>query len=215
MKTRILLVDDHKVFRDGLRKLLSDQPDFEVVGEAADGLTAQSLAAELTPDLVVMDISMPGLNGIDATRALRKLPSPPKVIILSMHTDRRFVSMALQAGVAGYILKEAAFEDLAQAARVVRTDGVFFSPKVASIVAEDYRLAQQNSGNRDSANLTERERSVLQLLAEGRSTKDIGTALHISTKTVETHRRNIMLRLKITSLADLIKYSLREGLTDL
>lgn len=214
MSTRILLADDHGVFRDGLAKLLEAEPGFEVVGLARDGQEALDLASERAADVVVMDISMPGLNGIEATRRLTAGERPPRVVILSMHSDRRFVLGALKAGASAYLLKDGGFEELAAVIREVRRGGVRLSPEITDVVLADYlRLTEAADDPGDP--LTPREREVLQLLAEGTSTKEIAGRLSLSVKTIETHRKQIMDKLDLHSIAELTKYAIRAGLTTL
>ena len=216
MSIRILLADDHRIVRDGLRTLLEKQPDMEVVAEAEDGRTTVNLARKLQPDVIIMDITMPDLNGIDATRKIMtELPSA-KVIALSMHSDRRFVSGSLEAGASGYLMKDCAFEELVSAIRsVMSSNRTYLSPKVADIVVKNYVNKFSKNRMPTPPTLTNREREMLQLLAEGKTTKEIASGLHVSIKTVETHRRNIMSKLNSHSVADLIKYALREGLISL
>ncbi len=219
MSIRIVLVDDHKIVRDGLKSMLAKQLDIEVVGEADDGREATTLVEDLKPDVVIMDIGMKGLNGIDATRRIIESTPDTRVIALSMHSDRRYVSEMLAAGASGYLLKDSAFGDLAEAIRVVAEGRTFLSRDVADVVYEDYirRVAGQDgdeAGGRGRL-LSPREREVLQLIAEGLSTKEIARELHLSVKTVESHRRQIMEKLKIFNIAGLIKYAVREGLASL
>jgi DNA-binding NarL/FixJ family response regulator len=212
---KILIADDHKIMRDGLRSLLEEQPDMEVVAEAENGQMAVQLAQERKPDVVIMDINMPDFNGIEATRQMIATLPEVKVIALSMHSDRRLVLGMLRAGASGYLLKDCAFEELARAIETVAANQPYLSPSIARTVIEDYvdRIAQTESATADV--LTAREREVLQLLAEGWSTKQIASHLHISVKTVETHRRRIMEKLGLRSIAELTKYAIREGLTSL
>ena len=214
MPTRILIADDHKIFREGLRTLLQNRGDIEVIGEADNGRSVVGLAAELRPDVVIMDVAMPDLNGIEATRQIMNGRAPAKVLALSMHSDSRFVTRMLQAGAQGYLLKDCAFEELALAIDTIVGDGVYLSPGVTGVVVRDYvqHLAEGDGG---IAALSPREREVLQLVAEGLTTKDIAAKLHISVKTVETHRKQIMDKLEIRSVAELTKYAVREGLTSL
>jgi two-component system response regulator NreC len=216
MSIRILLADDHRIVRDGLKTLLEKQSDMEVVAEAEDGRTTVNLAKKLLPDVVIMDITMPDLNGIDATRKIvTELPNS-KVIALSMHSDRRFVSGSLEAGASGYLMKDCAFEELVSAIRsVMSSNRTYLSPKVADIVVKNYVNKFSKTRTPSPPTLTNREREMLQLLAEGKTTKEIASGLHVSIKTVETHRRNIMSKLNSHSVADLIKYALREGLISL
>ncbi len=215
MTIRIMLADDHKMIRDGLRALLEKQRDLEVVAEAADGQAAVQTARKVSPDVLVLDIGMPELNGIEATRQIAKLPRKPKIIGLSMHADRRYVAQMLKAGAAGYILKDSAFEELVQAINTVMKGKVYLSPAIAGTVVDDYRRVAKDDDGSAYALLTEREREVLQQIAEGASTKDIAASLSVSVKTIETHRRQIMEKLKLHSVAELTKYAIKEGLTDL
>lgn len=215
MPTRILLVDDHAIIRQGLSSLLEKQPDIEVVGSVEDGREAVDSVRQLAPDLVIMDISMPNLNGIDATRKIAEETSGVKIIALSIHSSRRFVAEMLNAGASGYILKDCLFDELMEAIKTVLGGGIYLSPKITDVVIDDYvqRLSKQDQPN--GPTLSDREREVLQLLAEGKSTKQIALSLHVSTKTIESNRRNIMDKLSINSVAELTKYAVREGLTPL
>jgi len=215
MAIRILLADDHKIVRDGLRSLLQAEADLEVVGEAANGREAVRLAQELSPDVVVMDVGMPDLNGIEATRYIAGGPSGAKVIALSMHSDRRFVEGMLAAGATGYLLKDSAFEELARAIRAVAAGRTYLCPSVAGVVVQALVRASHAAQPARSPVLTPREREVLQLLAEGKSTKQIAGTLGVSVKTVETHRSRIMDKLDVHSVPELTKYAIREGLTSL
>jgi DNA-binding NarL/FixJ family response regulator len=215
MKIRIMLADDHKMIRDGLRALIEKHSNMEVIGEAADGQNAVQLARKLSPEVVVIDIGMPELNGIEATRQITALKCKPKVIGLSMHADRRFVAQMLKAGASGYILKDSAFEELAQAITTVAKGKTYLSPQIAgTVVTEFKRTAKDDDGTVFSV-LTEREREVLQQISEGVSTKEIASSLGISVKTIETHRRQIMEKLNLHSVAELTKYAVKEGLTEL
>jgi DNA-binding NarL/FixJ family response regulator len=210
---KILLADDHKITREGLRSLLDKQQDMEVVAEAEDGRMAVRLAAELIPDVVIMDISMSDLNGLQATRQISgRLPNV-KIIGLSMHSDSLYVADMLKSGASGYLLKECAFEELALAIRTVVAGKTYLSPSISGAVVSDYlhRLAKVDLSESDV--LTDRELEVLQLIAEGNSTKQIALKLHISVKTVETHRRQIMNKLDIYTIAELTKYAIRRRLT--
>ena len=215
MSIRVLLADDHKIVREGLRSLLEKEPGMKVIGEAENGRRALSLARELSPDVVVIDVAMPDLNGIEATRQLMTRSPGVRVVALSMHSDRRFVAEMLRAGASGYLLKDCAFEELAQAIRTVAEDQTYLSPRIAAPVIKDYVNRLSVSYSSAYSTLTPREREVLQLLAEGKTTKEIASRLHISVKTVETHRRKIMGKLDIGSIAELTKYAIREGLTPL
>jgi DNA-binding NarL/FixJ family response regulator len=215
MSIRILLADDHGIIREGLRSLLEKEPEMEIIGEAEDGRKALSLVRELTPDVIVMDISMPNLNGVDATRQIVDQFPKVRVIALSMHSNRRFVADMLRAGASGYILKECLFDELVQAIRLVAAGDSYLSPIITGVVVDDYVEHLSAAAESPLSVLTEREHEVLQLLAEGRSTKQIALELHVSTKTIEANRRRIMEKLNIHSVAELTKYAIREGLTAL
>jgi DNA-binding NarL/FixJ family response regulator len=212
---RLILADDHKLFRLGLKQLLDKQKLIKVVGEAADGLEAATLARDLKPDIVLMDISMPQLNGIEATRRIVDADADIQVIILSMHADRRYIQESLRAGAKGYLLKDSAPEEVVRAiAKVVR--GQFYlSAKINEQVISDFIRLTESEKPTPFGLLSAREREVLQLLAEGNSTRDIGDKLNISAKTVETHRQHIMDKLSMHTVAELTKYAIREGLTTL
>jgi DNA-binding NarL/FixJ family response regulator len=210
---RILLADDHTVMRAGLRLLLERQPDMVVVAEAADGRQALSLVETETPDVAVMDIAMPILNGIETTRQIAaKRPELP-VVILSMHSDESYVMRALKAGAKAYLLKDSAEADLIRAVRAVREGKSFFSPAVSRMLLEDYVHQLQQRGEEDSYELlTTRERELLQLLAEGKSNKDVANLLNVSVYTVETHRAHILQKLGLHTVPDLILYAVRKGI---
>jgi len=215
MSIRILLADDHKITRQGLRSLLEKQPDMEVVAEAEEGRTAVRLVRELVPNVVIMDVSMPDLNGMEATRQIVGEFPNVKIIALSMHSDSLFVTEMLRSGASGYLLKDCAFEELERAIRTVVADKTYLSPSISGLVVDDYLHRLSKADFSDSEVLTDREREVLQLMAEGKSTKQIALRLHISVKTVETHRRQIMNKLDIHTVAELTKYAIRKGLTSL
>jgi len=215
MSTRILLAEDHTIVREGLCSLIENQPDIEVVGEAEDGQTAIELVRELLPDVVIMDITMPNLNGVEATRHITSEFPQVKVIALSIHSNRRFVADMLEAGAKGYILKECLFDELVQAIQAVIAGNGYLSSRITGIVVEDYVKRLATVADSPLLTLTSREREVLQLVAEGKSTKQIALDLHVSTKTVEANRRQIMEKLDIHSIAELTKYAVREGLTPL
>ncbi|MBI5118477.1 response regulator transcription factor [Candidatus Poribacteria bacterium] len=215
MNLRVLLADDHRIMREGLKALLEKEPDINVVAEAGDGRTAFQLALDLRPDIVIMDVAMPGLNGIETTRKIATETTGVKVIALSMHSDRRFVAEMLKAGASGYLLKECALEELVRAIRAVISGQIYLSPQIAGDVVDHYVRQSPGSGTSAFSVLTAREREVLQLLAEGLGTKEMASNLNVSVKTVETHRQHIMEKLNIHSVADLVKYAVREGLTTL
>jgi DNA-binding NarL/FixJ family response regulator len=209
---RIVLADDHSVMRSGLRALLQQHPDMQVVGEASDGREAMNLVESLRPDVVVLDITMPLLNGIDAARQIAAKQLDVAVIMLSMHSDESYVLRAMKAGVHGYLLKESAEIDLLHAIRAVTQGQSFFSPAVSRMLAEDYVRQLQDREIEDSYDLlSPREREVLQLIAEGKSNKDVANLLKLSLYTVETHRSNILQKLNLHSVPDLILYAVRKG----
>ncbi len=213
--TRVLLVDDHKILREGLRTLLEREDDIQIIGEADNGRASVKLASELAPDVVIMDLAMPDLNGIDATRRITETEPKARVLALSMHSDGRYVRGMLQAGARGYILKDCAAEELTRAIRTVMADQVYVSPGVTGTIVNDYVRQMSASPDSETATLTHREREVLQMLAEGGSTAHIASELHLSVKTVETHRKRIMDKLGLRSIAELTKYAIREGITAL
>ena len=213
MKIRVLLADDHKIVRDGLRALVERCDDMEVVAEAETGRKALLLARKYNPEIVIMDISMPDLNGIDATRQILEEVKGVKVIALSMHSDRQFVDGMLRAGVSGYLLKDCAGDELIQCIRLVLSGRICLSPGITGFLVNEYLQPAKDQVLADRTELSLREREVLQLIAEGRSAKDIADALHISVKTVETHRKNIMEKANLHSVAELTKYAIRQGLT--
>jgi DNA-binding NarL/FixJ family response regulator len=212
VKVKLQIVDDHKVVRDGLRLLFEQQPDMEVIAEADNGRTALQLARKLKPDVIVMDISMPKLNGYDAALQISKELPQIKLIALSMHTDARHVEAMLSAKVSGYVIKNCAFEELVHAVCCAMQGRVYLSPSIADIVVKGY-LAQNDNNRKPKHTLTGREREILQLISEGTKTKDIAAQLFISVKTVDTHRRQIMQKLKLSSVAELTKFAVREGIT--
>lgn len=215
MSIKTLLVDDHGIIRQGLRSLLAKEPDIEVVAEAEDGRKAVALVREFLPDIVIMDITMPNLNGVEATRKITAEFPGTKVVALSIHSNRRFVSDMLKAGACGYILKEGLFDELVQAINVVVEGGTYLSPQITDVVVDDYVKRLSSENELKSTVLSDREHEVLQLLAEGKTTKQIALELHVSTKTIEANRRRIMDKLNIYSVAELTKHAIREGLTTL
>jgi DNA-binding NarL/FixJ family response regulator len=211
----VLIADDHRLLRQGLRSLLEER-GFQVVGEAEDGRSAVKLASRLKPSAIIMDISMPKLNGIDATKRLHRDVPGTKVIIMSMHRDSRFVVDALEAGAAGYVLKDAAFEEVAAALRSVLRNEAYLSPAVAGVVIRAVvQTAVSQRYQQQRGKVSSREREVLQLLAEGRTTTEIASALFVSAKTVETHRKQLMDKLGLRNIPELTKYAIREGFTSL
>ena len=210
---RILLADDHTIIRSGLKLLLEQQPDFKVVAEANDGREAVQLASAQHPDVAVLDIGMPHLNGIEATRQILTGAPDVRVVILSMHSDEGYVLRALKAGARAYILKNSAESDLIRAVRIVSEGKSFFSPVISKMLLEDYIRQVQEKSVEDSYDLlTPREREVLQLLAEGRSNKDVAGILNLSPHTVETHRGNILQKLNLHGTPELILYAVRKGI---
>lgn len=210
---RILLADDHIVMRRGLRLLLESQPEFSVVAEASDGREAVQQAEATHPDVVVLDIAMPNLNGIEAAERISAAQPNTAIVILSMHSDEGYVLRALKVGAKGYLLKDSAEGDLIEAIKTVHQGKTFFSQEISNMLVEDYVREIRTRGFEDSYDLlTSREREILQLLAERKSNKDIAQALHLSPYTVETHRRNLQEKLNLHSLAELILYAVRKGL---
>src|SRR5688572_14343524 len=213
MKTRILLADDHDIVRKGLRYLLDRNPDYEVVGEALDGRDAVKLSAELHADIVIMDVAMPLLNGIDAAEQIVRKNPQTRIIILSMHSDEDYVLRALTAGVKGYLLKDTVEVDLIRAIETVQKGRTFFSPDITVVLLEDYVRQLQDRGLQDSYDLlTQREKETLQLLAEGKSNKEVAAVLDVSPLTVDTHRSNLMQKLSLHSTAEIVLYAVRKKL---
>jgi DNA-binding NarL/FixJ family response regulator len=212
MTKTILIADDHRLLREGLRALL-ERDGFQVVAEADNGRSAVRLAKQLQPDIVITDIAMPDLNGVEATRQISVEAPRSKVLALSMHTESAFVLGILEAGASGYLLKDAAFEELSTAIKAVLKGQIYLSPAIAGLVVSQSlgRLGSKPRSQR--AKLSKREQEVLQLIAEGKSTKEIAATLYVSVKTVETHRKQIMDKLDIHSVAELTKYAIREGVT--
>jgi DNA-binding NarL/FixJ family response regulator len=215
MSIQIIIADDHKLIRQGLSSLLAKTSEIVVVGHANNGREAVQLTEKHRPDLVVMDVSMPDLNGIDATRQIVARSPKTKVIALSMHSDRQFVVEMFRAGARGYLLKDSAFEELATAILKVAHNETYIAPKLSGFNLEDYTRRDEPSDVLLKPKLSDREREVLQLMAEGKGTKEIAAQLHLSAKTVETHRQHLMDKLEIYSVAELTKFAIREGLTTL
>jgi DNA-binding NarL/FixJ family response regulator len=209
----VLLADDHGIVRRGLKSLLETEPGLVVVAEAADGLEAVRLCEEHQPDLLILDVGMPKLNGIEVAARAQTLQRPPRVIILSMHADESYIMRALAAGARAYLVKDATDEDLLPAVRAVAAGKPFFSPAVTAVLVEDYVRQLQARGLSDSYHLlTHREKEVLQLLAEGRSNKEVATLLDLSLSTVETHRANLMQKLNLHNTAEIVLYAVRKGI---
>src|SRR5215469_12422801 len=212
-KIGILLADDHQLMRSGIRLMLEREPDLTVVGEAADGREAVALAKTRKPDVVVMDIGMPNLNGIEAAFQMTQEKSDLAVVIVSMHSDESYVLRALKAGARGYLLKDSAEADLIKAVHAVAAGKSFFSPIVSKLLLDDYVRKLKRSGTDDSYDLlTPREREILQLIAEGKSNKDVANLLNLSVYTVESHRSNLMEKLHLRGLPELILYAVRKGM---
>ena len=214
MNVRLVLADDHAMLREGLKSLIAKEPDFEVVGEADNGKAIAELARKTGAHIVVMDVAMPDLNGIEATRKLVKISPNVKVVALSGHANGEFVREMLKAGASAYVLKSRAYEELVRAIREVVKGKKYLSPDIAQGVVDAYvEISSSMSANPAFVTLTDRERESLQLIAEGKSTKEVADFLGVSVKTIETHRHNIMEKLNLHSVAELTKYAIREGLT--
>ncbi len=215
MKIRVLLADDHTILRAGLKMMLNAQPDMEVVGEAQDGRQAINEALRHQPDVVLMDITMPDINGIEATRQIKRMLPDVKVLVLTMHENDEYVFQALRAGASGYILKEAADTELITALHVVQTGQFYLSPTAQSIIVGDYLQRVRTGEEKDSySTLTEREREILKLVAEGYTNNQIAERLVISPKTVDTHRTHVMDKLNLHSRSELVKYAMRRGILE-
>jgi two-component system response regulator NreC len=212
MSIRIILADDHRIVREGLRSLIEEQPDMEVVAEAEDGQAAVQLVQELVPDVVIMDVSMPGVNGIMAAHQVIARYPDVKVIALSMHADKQFVMKMLDAGASGYLLKDCAFEELARAIKAVIAGNTYLSPEVTSLVIDAYRHRWVEPEPTDKPILSRRELEVVERIVAGNSTKEIAAALKVTDKTIETHRRHVMQKLGVGSIAEIIVWAIQEGL---
>ncbi|OHD54116.1 MAG: DNA-binding response regulator [Spirochaetes bacterium GWF1_51_8] len=215
MKIKVALADDHPIVREGLKALLENESDIEVIGEANNGNEAVELVRKLSPNIIIMDISMPNLNGMEATRMIDNESPNTRVIALSMHHDKRFVANMLESGARGFLLKDCAAEELVEAVRTVMNGKTYLSKGIADIVVTDYVEYLKKKDQSVFGILSPREREVMQLLVEGKSTKDIASQLFLSVKTVETHRQQIMTKLGTHSIAELTKLAIREGLTSL
>jgi DNA-binding NarL/FixJ family response regulator len=213
MSIKILIADDHQITREGIRSMLEREPDMKVLGEAKDGRSAARMARELGPDIIVMDICMPDMNGIVATSVILSEFPKIKVLALSMLDDRRFVYKMLRAGASGYLIKDCSFKELVRAIRMVIANKTYLSPGIMDVVVKDYVRPSDYSDSPSSSNLTIRESEVLQLIAEGHSSSQIAKSLHLSIKTVETHRQKLLAKINMKGIAGLTKYAIREGLT--
>lgn len=213
MATRILLVDDHEIMREGMCALLRKHAEFDIVGQAADGRMALDMVNELQPDVVIMDIGMPNLNGIEATRQILSQNPEIKIMALSTHSEGTIVAKMIKSGACGYMLKESAFDELIGGIQMMLTGKVFLCTKISKVVFSDYINIITNPKWNDGDGLSSREREVLQLVAEGHTTKEIAVMLHLSPKTVDSHREHIMEKLGIRNIAGLTKYAIREGIT--
>ncbi len=211
----ILIADDHGIVRQGLRSLIQNSLSLEVVGEAEDGLAAVKLAKKLSPDIVIMDITMPNLNGVEATRLILENNPQIKIIALSMHPEKHIVKEVLEAGASAYVLKSYLFDELSRALDAVQDNQRYLSPRITDVVIDDYVHQPANGAVDLSDKLTSRDRQIVQMLSEGKTIKQIALALHISPKTADASRRKIMNKLGATSIADLVKYAVREGITSL
>ena len=215
MSIKVIIADDHKIMRDGLKSILEKQRDIEIIAEASDGRTSVELAIKLKPDVIIMDVAMPDMNGIEATRQIIEKSPKIKVIALSMHSDKQFILEMLNAGASGYLLKDCAFHELINAIHSVASNRSYLSPEIADIMIKEYKHVISKESLSVFSLLTSRERQVLQLIAEGKTTKEIAYTLKVSTKTIETYRQQIMYKLDIHSIAGLTKYAVREGLTSI
>ena len=215
MAIKVLLADDHPILREGLRGLLERENDLEVADEAGTGNEAVQLACRLHPDVIIMDINMPDMNGIEATRRILAEDPAIRVLVLSLESDRRFIVEALESGARGYVLKDSFFEELATAIRTVAAGDTYLGPKITELIIKDYMKRIPDKTPLTFESLTTRERETIQLIADGRNSKEIAAEFGVSIKTIEVHRHNIMKKLNLYSIAELTKYAIREGLTSL
>lgn len=215
MSIKVIIADDHKIIRDGLKSMLEKQRDIEIIAEASDGRTTVELAIKLKPDVIIMDIAMPDMNGIEATHQIIEKSPKIKVIALSMHSDKQFILEMLNAGASGYLLKDCAFHELTNAIHSVTSNRSYLSPEIADVMIKEFKHIISKESLSAFSLLTARERQVLQLIAEGTTTKEIAHTLKVSSKTIETYRQQIMDKLDIHNIAGLTKYAVREGLTSI
>lgn len=211
-ETTVLLVEDHTLVRQGLRRILESEPTLRIVGESGNGHEAVQMAGKLLPDIAIVDISLPSLNGIEATRQIRRSSPRTSVLILSMHTDDAYVRRSLRAGARGYLVKDADDHDLVRAVTALRDGGSYFSPRVSRLLLDGYLNEDSGPAEDPLLALSEREREVLQLVAEGKSNKEVAQQLHLSVSTVESHRKNFMEKLDLHNTADVVRFALRAGL---
>jgi DNA-binding NarL/FixJ family response regulator len=215
MAIKVMIVDNHQIIREGLRKLLEMETDMELVSDASTGDEALRLVAMLNPDVIVMDINMPDMNGIEATRRILDEDPAKRVLFLSMESDRRFIVEALESGASGYVLKDSCFEELASAIRTVAEGETYLDTEITKTILKDYTQRITNGKTLTFGSLTARERQTICLIADGRNTKEIAAEFGVSVQTIEVHRHNIMKKLNLYSVAELTKYAVREGLTSL
>jgi DNA-binding NarL/FixJ family response regulator len=212
---RVLLVDDHTILRQGLRRLLETEPGIQVAGEAKDGREAVDKARELSPDVILMDLAMPALNGLDATRRILKAQPDARILVLSMYLDDDYVNQALDAGVSGYLMKDAPASDLIRAVRAVARGESCFTPQIPQATVDRYKAVREAEARRGPVELTHREREVMKLLAEGHTVKEVADLLHLSQKTVDTHKTNLMKKLDIHNRVELVKYAINKKIIQL